>query len=190
MQKRIFIIHGWGGDPREGWLPWTKNELKKHNFKAEIPAMPNTENPTITEWVSHLRSVIGKSDQNTYFIGHSIGCQTIMRYIETLKEGERAGGVVYVAGWFHLTNQTDEEKEIAKPWLETPINFEKIKRHTEKCTAIFSDNDPYVPLNDSEIFKEKLGASIIIEHNKGHFSGSDGITELPSALNAIFELTK
>jgi len=26
--KRVFIIHGWGGNPEEGWLPWLKKELE------------------------------------------------------------------------------------------------------------------------------------------------------------------
>ena len=51
-------------------------------------------------------------------------------------------------------------------------------------------NDPFVPIIDAEIFKNKLGAKIIIEHNQGHFSGSDGITELPSALGSILEIVK
>ena len=26
--RRVFIIHGWGGYPEEGWFPWLKKELK------------------------------------------------------------------------------------------------------------------------------------------------------------------
>ena len=189
-QKRVFIIHGWGGNPEEGWLPWIKNELEKKGFFVEIPTMPNTDEPTIKEWVPHLQNSVGKSDKNTYFIGHSIGCQTIMRYFETLTDGEHTGGAIFVAGWFHLINQTDEEKEIAKPWLETPIYFEKIKKHAESFKAIFSDNDPFVPIEDAALFEKNLSAKIIVEHDKGHFSGSDEIKELPSALTAILEIAE
>lgn len=45
-----------------------------------------------------------------------------------------------------------------------------------------------VPFADSEVFNEKLGAKIIIKHDKGHFSGSDRIKELPSALEAVLEI--
>lgn len=54
-----------------------------------------------------------------------------------------------------------------------------------KFVCVFSDNDLYIPFQDAEIFKEKLAAKIIIEHNKKHFSGRDGINELPSVLNAV-----
>ena len=39
--KRVFIIHGWGGYPEEGWLPWLKKELEKNGFKVFVPAIKN-----------------------------------------------------------------------------------------------------------------------------------------------------
>ncbi len=189
MQKRVFIIHGWDGHPDEGWLPWLKEKLQKQGFFVKIPLMPNSEEPKIVDWISHLRKIVAKVDEQTYFVGHSIGCQTILRYLESLNENDKIGGAVFVAGWLTLNNlETEEEKIIAKPWLETPINFEKIKLHTNKFSAIFSDNDPFIPMENIETFKEKLGAKTIIENKKGHFSGSDLINDLPIALEAVLEI--
>lgn len=191
MQKRVFIIHGWDGYPEEGWFPWLKAELEKNGFQVQVPAMPNTEKPTINEWVQRLSKLVGKPDKQTYFIGHSIGCQTILRYLEGLPANVKTGGVVFVAGWFTLMNlETEEEKEIAKPWLETTIDLEKVKSHSGKFIAIFSDDDEVVPADNKEIFAQKLGAKTIIEHNQGHFSGGEGIAELPSALAAVLEVSK
>jgi predicted alpha/beta hydrolase family esterase len=66
--------------------------------------------------------------------------------------------------------------------------FPWLKKELENNVAIFSDNDPYVPLRDSEIFKEKLGAKIIVERGKGHFSGEDNITKLPVVLDEIVKM--
>lgn len=189
MQKRVFIIHGWDGHPNEGWLPWLKKKLQKQGFFVKIPLMPNSEEPKIIDWVLHLRKIVAKVDEQTYFVGHSIGCQTILRYLESLNENAKIGGAVFVAGWLTLNNlETEEEKIIAKPWLETPINFEKIKLKTNKFIVIFSDNDPFVPKENIKMFEEKLGAKIIIENKKGHFSGSDLINDLPIALEAVLEI--
>ncbi len=155
--------------------------------------MPEPLNPRIESWVSFLKNQVNIPDKNTVLFGHSIGAQTILRYLELLNENEKIGGVVMLAGWVHLTDEaceTEEDKKIAMPWLETVINWEKIKTKANKFTAIFSDDDPLVPLSDSEIFKEKLNAQIVVEHNQGHFSGSDGVTELRSALNAILEMSE
>ncbi|MEK6863847.1 MAG: alpha/beta fold hydrolase [Nanoarchaeota archaeon] len=189
MPKKVFIIHGWGGNPEEGWFPWLKKELEKKGFHVEVPAMPDTDNPKIESWVSFLKKTIKNPGKDTYLIGHSIGCQAILRYLQGINS--KIGGVVFVAGWFSLKGlETDGEWAIAKPWIETPIDFVKTKKALIKCSAIFSDNDPFVPFDNSVIFKEKLGAKIIIEKQKGHFSGSDNIAKLPSVLKELLEMAK
>mgnify|MGYP001559045151 CR=1 FL=1 len=193
MQKRIFIIHGWEGYPEEAWFPWIKTELEKRGFTVSIPAMPNTENPKIEIWIPYLEKIVGEPDENTCFIGHSIGCQTILRYLAGLDGSTEVGGAVFVAGWVSLTPmamRTDEEKRIMKPWFETPIDFQRIRNVCKKSIAIFSDDDKYVPFKEnSKTYQEKLGAKIILEHQKGHFGGDSGIKELPSALNAVLEIS-
>ncbi len=62
--------------------------------------------------------------------------------------------------------------------------------HTNNFVAIFSDNAKWVPLSDSRIFKEWLGAKVIVEHKKGHFSGSDNNLKLPSALESILRMSE
>ena len=186
MTKRAFIIHGWDGYPDEGWFPWLKTELEKKGFQVHVPAMPESAEPKIEAWVSHLSKTVGDVDKNTYFVGHSIGCQTILRFLESLPADKKVGGATFVAGWFTLMNlKTDEEKEIAKPWLETPIDFDKIKQHTKKFFSVFSDDDEVVPKENKKLFEERLGAKTATEHAKRHFSGSDGVKELPVILEAI-----
>lgn len=189
MQRRVFIIHSWGGSPEEGWFPWLKKELENRGFIVEVPAMPDSENPKIETWIPYLSKLVGQADENTYFVGHSIGCQTIIRYLQTLPESTKVGGAVFVAGWYNLRNlETDEEKEIAGPWVNTPRDDNKIRKAVNKAIAIFSDNDPFVLEENQKSWKELVGAKIIIEHKKGHFIGSDGIKELPSALRSVLEL--
>ena len=187
MPKRVFLIHGWEGYPENCWFPWLKSQLEEKCFKVIVPSMPHPEEPTIKDWVCHLFDIVGESDKNTYFVGHSIGCQTILRYLERVKKP--IGGVVCVAGFFRLLHlKTKEEKEAAKPWLESKMDYKKIKKNAGPIIAIFSDNDPDVDLGDKDLFEQHLDAKTIIEHCKGHFSDDAGIKELPSALEAILEI--
>ncbi len=190
MQKRVFIIHGWDGHPEEGVFPWLKKELQDRGFLVFNPAMPEPLKPQMETWIPFLNEQVGISDKNTILFGHSIGAQTILRYLESLPDNSKIGGAVFLAGWTHLTNETDTDNNvrIAQPWLETPLNWAEIKTHSDKFVAIFSDNDPVVPISDAKIFEDNLKAKIVTEHQKGHFSGGDGITELPSALKAILEI--
>ena len=185
--KRVIIIHGWGGGPEGGWFDWLKNELPSSEWEIDAPQMPDTDEPKIDAWVSKLKEVVGEVDEDTYFIGHSIGCQTILRFLETLKEDKKIGGAIFVAGWFSLKGLEEGEDEIAKPWIETPIDFEKIKKQINKSTAIFSDNDPYVPLSNTKIFKQELSSKIIIENKKEHFNE---VIKFPNVLNSLLEISK
>ena len=188
--NRIFIIHGWNGFPENHWFPWLKKELERLNFKVIIPAMPNPSEPKIEEWVSYLNQIVRKPDANTYFVGHSIGCQAIMRYLAKINNNTKVGGVVFVAGFFNLPFlRTKEEKNIANHWLKTKINTNNIKRHTKNIIALFSNNDPDVSLKDAALFKQKLNAKIIVEQNKGHFTLETGVAMLPSVINSIKEMT-
>jgi predicted alpha/beta hydrolase family esterase len=92
-----------------------------------------------------------------------------------------------------LTDETWDEdytKEIAEEWINMPIDFEKIKKCTNKFVVINSDDDPYVPLSDTELFENNLGAEIIVLKNKGHIAGEDGSTDLPVVLEELLKMTK
>ncbi len=193
MVKRVFVVHGWDGHPEEGWFPWLKQELEKRGFNVQVPQLPDPENPRIKSWVPALAKVVGTPNEETYFVGHSMGCQTIARYLESLPENVNVGGVVFVAGFFkRLTGLEDDPKVQAtdKHWLESPLDFKKVKSHLIKSIAIFSDNDPYVPLDNQDDFRDKLGAEIVVEHDKDHFSGSQGFSEIPSVLEAVLKISK
>lgn len=182
MKKRVFIIHGWGGSPEGACLPWLKVELEKRGFEVCAPQMPNTEIPVIGEWVSHLSELVGIPDENTYFVGHSIGCQTIMRYLQTINA--KVGGAIFIAGWFVLNDLDEEEQAIAKPWIETPIDFEKLKNVSQNYSLLISDNDPFGGFEKNiENFK-KMSAKVNLMPGAEHIE----YIKLPIALKEIIRI--
>lgn len=185
--KRIFVVHGWGGSPRGGWHPWLKMELEKLGCHVFNPEMPDTDAPTIEKWVSHLSKVVGVPDKETFFIGHSIGCQTILRYLETISMP--VGGALFVAGWFNLENlESDKEREIAKSWIETPVDVEKIQKILPKSILVISDNDPYGALEENKQKFAELGSKIVVLHNAGHITVVDGFSEVPMLVEQFSQL--
>lgn len=190
MKKRAFIIHGWSGHPDEHWLPWLKEELEQKGFEVHVPLMSRNDDPVIEEWDARLAEVVGSSDENTYFIGHSIGCQAIMRYLAT--RDEKAGGCVFVAGWFWLDNMENaHEEKIAEPWINQPIDFGKVMAATNNISVFISDTDDFGKVEENtKAFQENLHAKVKVLHDMGHFTTGDGVTEVPMVLEAVLEQAK
>lgn len=170
---RIILVHRWSGGPSDDWRPWLKQELTARGHEVFAPTMPDTDAPEIGKWVRHLAEVVGTSDEGnaqTYFVGHSIGCQAILRYLQTI--GTPVGGAVFVAGWFDLKNMEDAETQaIAKPWIETPIDGAKIRRVLPKSVLLISDNDPYDAYEENvRRFSGEIGSRVVTLPGAGHFT--------------------
>jgi hypothetical protein len=183
MKKKVYLIHGWGKS--SSTLPWFKplaEKLLEKGFEVEAFDMPNTDEPKIEEWVNYLKSNISDVSENTYFVGHSIGCQTIMRFLEKLHRHKKIAGCAFVAPWIDLIGLGPDELEIAHPWLNSKIDFNRIKDHTNNFLAIFSDNDSFVHLDESDKFKKNLWAKIIIKKKQDHF---EDVEEIPEVLEFI-----
>jgi predicted alpha/beta hydrolase family esterase len=184
--KRAFLIHGWDSNPGAHWLPWLRQELEQRGFSVTAPAMPLPALPTRASWTARLAELVGTPDAETFIIGHSLGCIATVRYIETLPEGSRLGGCIFVGGF---------SGNISIPELETfyeesaAIDFGKVRAICPRMAAIFSDNDEYVPIEKGSAFAEKLGAETIVLHGAGHFRSRDGFRELPAALDAVLRFS-
>lgn len=183
MKKRVFIIHGWEATPESNWFPWLKKELENQGFDVCAPVMPDTNNPDLSKWLSYLQKLAKNPNKNTYFVGHSLGVITILRYLEKLPAGVKIGGAILVAGFPEPIGY-----EELNSFFTTPLDYKKIKNSANKFIAIYSDNDPYVPLKNGEILKNKLGAELIILPNSGHLNAGDGYFRLPIVLEKIIEI--
>jgi len=164
--------------------------LEKRGFVVQVPLMPNPAEPKIEAWVNKLGQIVGAADENCYFVGHSIGAQAVLRYLAGLPQAVVVAKVVLVAPWMELDHNTIAEEgetsiEIARPWMETPIDFTKVKKRAGNFCVIFSDNDLFVPIGQKELFKQKLSADVFVEKGKGHFSGCDNVTKLPIVLRCL-----
>jgi predicted alpha/beta hydrolase family esterase len=140
--------------------------------------MPNPAEPKIEPWVKKITEIAKDADENTIFIAHSIGCQATLRFLEKSKI-KKIKGLFLVAGWMKLKEENyadpesgEETRRIAKPWITSKIDFKKISEKTDNVVYIVADNDPFVSLDDSKIFKKELGAKVIIEHDKSHYEES------------------
>jgi predicted alpha/beta hydrolase family esterase len=192
MPRRAYIIHGYLSNPNEAWLPWLKRELEERGYLVSMPPMPHADHPVISEWIEFIAKLVGEPDDGTTLIGHSLGCQGILRYLETVgAAGKSVARTVLVAGIFPTgMSPADADMETGgdtalDPWFSTGLDPAQVKKAAGNCTVILSDNDPYIGVEGAKaVFRATLDPRIIIEHGLGHFNEDDRVVELPSALAA------
>ncbi|MBI2146595.1 hypothetical protein HYU22_04605 [Candidatus Woesearchaeota archaeon] len=70
--------------------------------------------------------------------------------------------------------------------MNTTIDFKKVNPKLSNLTVFLSSNEPYgfVDYNATS-FREKLGAKVIVEKNKGHFTTEDGVKTVPEVVREI-----
>jgi len=186
--KRVVIVHGFKGRPETNWKPWLRNELEEKGYVVDVPDMPNTEHPIASEWNNKLAEVVGEPNIDTYLVGHSLGSITILRYLETLTDDQKIGGAILVAGFgerFQRYNAGNHDT-----FFDHELNWQRIREHCERFTAIHGEDDPNVELGQLELFKQKLGAKAIATRGMGHYGSPDGVYEVPMVRDELLVMTR
>jgi len=184
--KRVIIVHGFKGRPESNWKSWLKNELEDKGFVASNPEMPNTDHPDADGWVHKLAETIATPDTETYLVGHSLGCITILRYLENLQDGQKIGGCVFVAGFGEKFKKYSGGHD---SFFDHDLDWHKIKEHCDNFTAIHSDDDPNVEIDQLKLFKDNLDAKVTRTTGMGHFGSPDGIYEAPIIRDELLTIT-
>lgn len=175
--NHAIIIHGYKGKPGTNWKPWLKAELKSKGWTVDVPEMPNTEHPIASEWAAKLAETVGEPNTNTYLVGHSLGSITILRYLETLPEDQKVGGVVLIAGFgerFERYNNGSHDS-----FFDHELDWQAICKHCDNFVAIHSEDDPLVEPAQLKLFENKLGAKAILVQDMGHFGSAERVFEVP-----------
>lgn len=172
--KKVIIVHGHGGYANKNWFPWLKSQLEASGVSVQVPNMPGTDAPDFPVWLQHLQQTVGRADEDTYFVGHSLGCATILRYLERLDEGQRVGGAVLVAGFAEPIHFTELDSFTTDSW-----NDSRIINAANRIVLINSNDDPHVPLEMAERMRDRFGAELVVVNKAGHLNEKSGYTELP-----------
>jgi hypothetical protein len=178
---KVFIFHGAYGHPGENWFPWLKKELEKLKIDVIVPTFPTPENQSLENWMN----VIGLHQIGTddILIGHSIGAALVMRLLEEHK----AKAAFLVAGFVGELGFSDVD-EINYSFFKDPMKWSKMRMNCRKIFVIGSDNDPYVPLTQTNALAKNLMVEPIVVTGAGHFNSKSGYTRFPMMIKLLKEL--
>lgn len=189
--KKVFIIHGFNGEPNGGWRPWLMGELAKKDIYACALPMPTPDKPKKDEWVKKITEEIGNPNEEIFLVGHSLGVPAVLRYLETLNKNQKIGGAVLVSGLIHILKEDKEDKYRAiDHFVDTPFNFKHIKSVCKNFVVIHGDDDATVPFEHAIELSKNLSCELISIPGGKHLSRSSGWYKLPKALESLEKMIK
>ena len=150
---KVFIIHGTGGSPDGNWFSWLKSELEKLGCEVFLPKFPTPNGQSLDSWMGVFDNYLDKVDEDTIFVGHSLGPAFLLYILETIdiqiKAAYFVSGFLSLLGdeWFDTRNKT---------FVCRDFDWDKIKSKCKKFVVISGDNDPYVPLDEAQPMKRQL----------------------------------
>ena len=164
------LVPRWAGTERSDWYPWFERTIAPRG--CSVCPLDVPEAPTIEGCVRNLQALMkGRSSEDTWLIGHSVGCQAVLRFLETCSPDFCAAGVLCVAGWWTI----DEPWETIRPWIETPIELPKVKAAARGFSVLLSDNDPFTAdhQKNAQRWREGLGAQVHMAPGRKHFNQAE-----------------
>ncbi len=178
----IYLIHGFTASSRSNWFPWLREELHKKAIEITIPDMPDTNDPHLLPWIDKIDDVAKVVDENTIFIGHSLGCISVLRYV--LQKNIKIRGAILVSGFIYENPMEIQTKGLSE-FVEDTIDVERLKVLIPNRVAVSATDDDIVPWEATKDMADQLDARLILLSSGKHFIERDGFTEFPEVLEIL-----
>ena len=194
----LCVVPRWAGNQDMEWYSWLcATDVVKNGFERVLrPDVEDWKEPAIASWVARLQETCAEALARTYFVGHSVGCQGIVRYLASLPTGAKVAGCLLVAGWWQL----DEPWPAIRPWVvgddlqaspgEPAANAaELMTRASAACgrmPVLISDNDQFTAnwQKTRDSWQPWLGAQVQVVPGAKHFN-ADEVPVVRDALAAL-----
>jgi leucyl-tRNA synthetase len=150
------LLHGFTGSPNANFFPWLKKELEKRGAKVFVPALPNTDNPSIPEQVEFVLKN-AEFNENTVLLGHSLGSVVGLKVIEKLDHPIKR--FVSAAGFLELKFK-DHSRPFEKSF-DWKFDFERIKKNVRTIMILRDSSDDVVPEIQADKIQQAIGGEII-----------------------------
>jgi predicted alpha/beta hydrolase family esterase len=164
--KKVIIVHGWGANPIDNWFQKEKGLLEKRGYKVLIPQMPHIFLPEEAAWVAEIIKL--RPNKDTIFIAHSLGCPTVLRYLE-----EAAEGVDKVFLVSPFSSDLDNKFEAIKHFVDRPFDWRRIKSNANNIFVYAQTGDVIVPQKFSDEVAQYLRVKPNIVEGADHFATMD-----------------
>lgn len=171
------IFHGSFGSPKKNWFPALSNYLKSLGQEVISPQFPvdnydsfkETDIPkqNLISWLEHFEKLLPDiKNKDLCFIAHSIAPVFLLHAIS--KFNLQLDSAIFVAPFLNLPPDLWQFEKVNNTFYSEKFDFEKLKKLIPSSYTIYSDDDPYVPIENSLKFADKINSQKILVKGGKH----------------------
>ncbi len=164
------------------FLPVAEKKAWKKGHKVYAPFFPTPLGQTLDNWMNEFEPYWQYVNEETAFVGRSIGPAFILRLLEKSRVNVKAA---FLVAGFCSDLGVHEFRPLIRTFIGKPFKWGKIKANCEKFFVYNADNDRFVPLKNGRELAKRLGTRIILVKGADHF----GLRKFPQLLNGIKKIT-
>lgn len=164
MNKKVLLLHGWGGSNSPHWQSWLAGEIAKEYGTVSFFEFSDYDLPKLDIWKKELKK------QLDYFKPDIVICHSLANIL-----------------WFHLCNEKSLQ-EVQKLILVAPPNLkceiEELKSffplkapknlYAKEATLVTSTNDPYLTQDAAKQLQKELNIEMKVLTDAGHINADSG----------------
>ena len=169
MNKKVLILHGWGGSDYPHWQSWLAGEIAKNYGRVSFLKFSNIDFPDKDEWKDELVKELED------FSPDIVICHSVANIL-----------------WFHICNDV-KPAQIEKLYLVVPpslkcdipelASFYPCKLPTDlyakDSLLITSTNDPYMTQEEADSIQKALDIPMKVLDSAGHINADSGFGPWP-----------
>lgn len=185
-KNKVFIVHGYGASPINHWFPWLRDTLSQKEISVDILKMPTPLTPKYNEWIDCLSENADVLNSNTFFVAHSLGCISLLKYLQQAGHEKQVGGIVLVSGFAKSLPDLPQLDEFVQ---EQP-NYNQIIHIAKKRAVIAAKDDNIVPFLYSKELSDMIQSDFYAVEKGGHFLDTEGFITLPIVYDVLSRMIK
>lgn len=175
MNKKVLLLHGWGGSDDPHWQSWLAGELAKDYGTVSFPLLDNPHFPSKNRWMRQVKALL-EAFKPEIVVCHSLA--------NTL--------------WFHLCHEGEIAPVetlflVAPPRLD--CNIQTIKSffpvtppdrlYAQNVRLVTSTTDPYMTPDEAQALQRALEVPMTVLEDAGHINADSGYGEWPWVLEQL-----
>lgn len=173
MQKKVLLLHGWGGSNHPHWQSWLASELAKDYGTVSFLQFSDYDSPDLNVWKKELLEGL-KNFQPNVVICHSLANTLWFHSLDELPKVKR----LYLIAPPSFQCEIEELKEFFPLPLPTQTN-------AKETILVASTNDPYMSVDEAKELQKSLDVELKILENAGHINADSGFGPWPWILKEM-----